>query len=263
MISDCHMHTGFSSDSDAKPEEMAEQAIRMGMEHICITDHFDMDYPGGEFALDTETYFDKIKKLQSEFEGRLEIRLGVELGLQPYLAGRIQTYADAYPFDYVIGSVHLVNGLDPYDRETYPGTDAELYREYFECTLKNIRAVKGFQALGHLDYVVRYGYEREKGYSYQNYADVIDEILRELIFRGIALEVNSGGLKYGLGFPNPHPDILKRYRELGGEMITVGSDAHQPGHVGYGFGLIRDILLDCGFRYFTEFSGHAPFFVYL
>ena len=115
-------------------------------------------------------------------------------------------------------------GLDPYDRDQYPGSDRELYREYFACTLENIRSVTGFQALGHLDNVVRYGHGREKEYSYRAYADVIDEILRELICRGIALEVNSGGLKYGLGFPNPHPDVLKRYRELGGELVTVGSD---------------------------------------
>ena len=92
---------------------------------------------------------------------------------------------------------------------------------------------------------------------------MIDEILRELICRGIALEVNSGGLKYGLGFPNPHPDVLKRYRELGGELVTVGSDAHRPEHVGYGFSQVREILLDCGFQYFAEFSRRKPVFTRL
>lgn len=263
MISDCHMHTRFSSDSDAPLEEMAEQALKLGMKRICVTDHYDMEYPGGEFSLDTASYLKELEELGERYAGRLEIRRGVELGLQPHLGQSIRAYTRTHPFDYVIGSVHLVRGLDPYDRDQYPGSDRELYREYFICTLENIRSVTGFQALGHLDYVVRYGYGREKEYSYRAYADVIDEILRELICRGIALEVNSGGLKYGLGFPNPHPDVLKRYRELGGELVTVGSDAHRPEHVGYGFSQVREILLDCGFQYFAEFSRRKPVFTRL
>lgn len=263
MISDCHLHTCFSSDSDAGADCMARQAAGLGMERICVTDHFDMDYPGGEFYLDTEAYLKKLQELKEQWKGRLDIRFGVELGLQPHLADRIREYAGKWPFDYIIGSVHLVNGLDPYYREQYPGSDSSLYGEYFECTLENIRRPLEIQSLGHLDYVVRYGREKEKAYSCREYAEVIDEILRELIRRGIALEVNSGGLKYGLGFPNPHPDILKRYRELGGEMVTVGSDAHRPEEVGYGFGQVREILLDCGFKYFTEFSDRKPVFTRL
>ncbi len=263
MISDCHMHTRFSTDSDAPLEKMAEQALKLGMKRICVTDHYDMEYPGGEFSLDTASYLKELEALGERYAGRLEIRRGVELGLQPHLGQSIRAYIRTHPFDYVIGSVHLVGGLDPYDRDQYPGSDRELYREYFACTLENIRSVTGFQALGHLDYVVRYGYGREKEYSYRAYADVIDEILRELICRGIALEVNSGGLKYGLGFPNPHPDVLKRYRELGGELVTVGSDAHRPEHVGYGFSQVREILLDCGFQYFAEFSRRKPVFTRL
>ena len=260
MMSDCHMHTGFSSDSDARPEEMAARAERLGMKAICFTDHYDMDYPGGEFQLETEPYLEKLEELREAYRGRLEIRLGVELGLQPHLGQRIRAYTRKYPFDYVIGSAHLVDGLDPYDREQYPGTDEELYRDYFRCTLENIRGIRGFHALGHLDYVVRYGYTKEKNYSYKGFRELIDPILRELAERGIALEVNSGGLKYGLGFPNPHPDILKRYRELGGEMVTLGSDAHRPEHVGYGFSQVRELLLACGYKYYTEFRRGKPVF---
>ncbi len=261
MMSDCHMHTAFSSDSDAGMEAMAEQALRLGMEAVCITDHYDMDYPGGEFQLDTVSYLNRLEELREKYRGRLEIRRGVELGLQPHLGERIRNYTETYSFDYVIGSVHLVNGLDPYERQQYPGTDQELYREYFCCTLENIRKIRGFHALGHLDYVVRYGYTKEKEYSYRKYAEQIDPILRELAERGIALEVNSGGLKYGLGFPNPHPEILKRYRELGGEMVTLGSDAHRPEHVGYGFSQILETLQACGYKYYTEFSRGEPIFI--
>ena len=140
-------------------------------------------------------------------------------------------------------------------------TDEEMYREYFQSTLETVKKVQCFQSLGHLDYIVRYGYTREKDYSYHKYADIIDEILKELIRKEIALEINTGGLKCGLGFTNPHPDILKRYRELGGTMVTVGSDAHRPEHVGYGFELLTQILTEAGFHYITQFSDRKPEFI--
>ena len=166
MLADCHMHTCFSEDSDSPVEAMIDQAIRLGMKRICITDHYDMDFPKGEFQLDTEAYRKRIEELRERYRGRLEIGLGVELGLQPHLAGRIQAYVRRYPYDFVIGSVHLLEGKDPYNRQDFDLSDQELYERYFACTLENIRSTEGFQTLGHLDYVVRYGYSREREYSY-------------------------------------------------------------------------------------------------
>ena len=107
-----------------------------------------------------------------------------------------------------------------------------------DIRVQNVRIDGDFDVLGHLDYVVRYGIEQEKEYSYRKFADEIDEILKILIKRGKGLEINMAGLKYGLPFAHPHPDILKRYRELGGEIITVGSDAHRPEHIAYEFAKI-------------------------
>ena len=85
--------------------------------------------------------------------------------------------------------------------------------------------------LGHIDYVVRYGRKRAEEYSYDEFADEIDAVLKKVLQMGKGIELNTGGFKYGLGFCNPHPDIIRRYRELGGEIITVGADAHCPEHV--------------------------------
>ncbi len=234
--------------------------------------------------------------------------IGVEFGLQPHLGERARDYVQQYPFDYVIGSTHMLHGLDPYIRENFQNhTDKQLYREMFEETLINIQNVKDFDSMGHLDYIVRYGLEREKAYSYKENADVIDEILkcliqngkglelntaglkyglpfahpypeilkryREkenadvideilkcLIQNGKGLELNTAGLKYGLPFAHPYPEILKRYRELGGEIITVGSDGHKPEHLAYDFHKVKDILLTCGFKYYTEFRKRKPIF---
>ena len=161
----------------------------------------------------------------------------------------------------MIGSVHMFCSQDPY----YPGyfsnqTDEEGYRKAFEITLDNIRNVSEFDALGHMDYIVRYGKNREQDYSYAKYADYLDEILRHLIQNGKGLEVNTSGWKYGLPFAHPHQDLLKRYKEFGGEIITIGSDAHIPEQVAYDFHKVKGYLEACGFKYYTEFRQRKPYF---
>lgn len=270
---DMHMHTWFSTDSEACPRDMADEAVRKGLKTICFTDHFDKDDLewGEEGIFDVDAYFVEMQKLQEEYAGKLSIRIGIELGLRTYLKDYYEELTKKYPFDFVIGSVHNV----PYKKDaegnilyTDPAaeklftdrTDKEAYRLMMETTLENVRTSDCFQALGHLDYVVRYGKSREKEYSYTDYADIIDEILKLLIEKEKGLEVNSAGLKYGLPFAHPHPDVLKRYRELGGEIITIGADAHKPEHIAYDFAKAEEILKSCGFKYYTEFFEQKPVF---
>lgn len=270
---DMHMHTWFSTDSEACPCDMADEAVRKGLKTICFTDHFDKDDLewGEEGIFDVDAYFVEMQKLQEEYAGKLNIRIGIELGLRTYLKDYYEELTKKYPFDFVIGSVHNV----PYKKDaegnilyTDPAaeklftdrTDKEAYRLMMETTLENVRTSDCFQTLGHLDYVVRYGKSREKEYSYTDYADIIDEILKLLIEKEKGLEVNSAGLKYGLPFVHPHPDVLKRYRELGGEIITIGADAHKPEHIAYDFAKAEEILKSCGFKYYTEFFEQKPVF---
>lgn len=270
---DMHMHTWFSTDSEACPRDMADEAVRKGLKTICFTDHFDKDDLewGEEGIFDVDAYFVEMQKLQEEYAGKLNIRIGIELGLRTYLKDYYEELTKKYPFDFVIGSVHNV----PYKKDaegnilyTDPAaeklftdrTDKKAYRLMMETTLENVRTSDCFQTLGHLDYVVRYGKSREKEYSYTDYEDIIDEILKLLIEKEKGLEVNSAGLKYGLPFAHPHPDVLKRYRELGGEIITIGADAHKPEHIAYDFAKAEEILKSCGFKYYTEFFEQKPVF---
>lgn len=270
---DMHMHTWFSTDSEACPRDMADEAVRKGLKTICFTDHFDKDDLewGEEGIFDVDAYFVEMQKLQEEYAGKLNIRIGIELGLRTYLKDYYEELTKKYPFDFVIGSVHNVpykkdaegNVLytDPAAEKLFTDrTDKEAYRLMMETTLENVRTSDCFQTLGHLDYVVRYGKSREKEYSYTDYADIIDEILKLLIEKEKGLEVNSAGLKYGLPFAHPHPDVLKRYRELGGEIITIGADAHKPEHIAYDFARAEEILKSCGFKYYTEFFEQKPVF---
>ena len=268
MKADFHTHTDFSSDGEYSPEEIIEAAIEKGLKTICITDHHDIDFPkyisATGFQLDFDAYFEKLKKLQEFYKEKIDIRIGVELGLQPHLSEECKAVVEKYPFDFVIGSIHIIDGKDPYYKEFFENiTDEEGYRRTFEVTLETIQNVSSYDVLGHLDYVVRYGIHKDRDYSYAKYADLIDEILRLLIANGKGLEVNTGGWKNGLAFPNPHSDVVKRYKELGGEIITVGSDGHRPIHIGYDFHRIGAYLRECGFKFYTEFRKRQPVFMEL
>lgn len=261
---DYHMHTRFSSDSDAEPEDMIKGALEKGLETICITDHQDTDYPEGKdlFQIDMESYIPTLEKLKETYKDKIDVGIGVEIGLQPHLGEWYHSYISSYPFDFVIGSVHVVEKMDPYNKTFFEKyTDREGYRKAFEETLAGIRAISDFDVLGHMDYIVRYGKRQEKEYCWTEYKDLIDMILRELIRQGKGIEMNMAGFKYGLGFCHPYPDIIKRYRELGGEIITIGADAHKPEHIAYNYAEAGEILLAAGFRYYTVFKERKPEFV--
>ncbi len=260
---DVHMHTDFSHDSESTPEQMVEGAIEKGLEVICFTDHYDKDNMdwGPEDIFEPEKYFDKMTQVQEKYKGKICVRIGVELGLQPHLGGYYEEFVKKYPFDFVIGSVHSAKGTDIAQKKIFDGrTDEEAYRVIFQEMLEDVEAYSGFDVFGHVDYVARYGREHEKEYSYRRFADEIDALLRSLIDKGCGIELNMSGLKYGLPFAHPHTDVLKRYRELGGELITVGADGHRPEHIAYDFHKVKDILESCGFKYYAEFERRRPRF---
>ncbi len=266
MLWDTHMHTGFSGDSDASPESMAEAAIARGLDGICITDHLDYDYPEDEtlFLLDLPAYEQGIHTLHDRYSNRIPILFGIEIGLQPQVAEANRRVTARYPFDFVIGSSHVIHRQDPYYAAFFEGrTEQEAYREYFESILENLDTDADFDVYGHLDYVVRYGPHQNQFYTYECHADVIDEILRRLIACGKGIELNTAGFKYGLRHPNPTEAILRRYRELGGEILTLGADAHQPAHVAFAFDRVPALLSEAGFSYYTVFKNRQPEFIRL
>lgn len=263
---DMHMHSQFSSDSDAPQEDMILTAMDAGLSGICFTDHLDIDYPDNPllFQLDLPNYVASVLALQEKYRDKFPVHLGIELGLQPHLGKLHNDILSQYPFDFVIGSSHVVHGFDPYFPAFYEGrNEKDCYREYFESILENIHAFDGFDVYGHIDYVVRYGPTKNADYDWKHYQDIIDEVLKLLIEKGKGIEINTGGFKYGLGHPNPTEDIICRYHELGGEIITIGADAHAPQHIGFDFQKVPDILKNAGFDYFTVFKNRKPEFIKL
>ena len=266
MYYDFHLHTSFSSDSQAPMESMIQRGIALGLPGICFTEHMDLDFPPGElnFLVDLPAYEKTCRELKEKYADTISVFFGLEMGLQPHLKKEIPTLATSSDFDFLIGSVHVADRLDPYKKDFYEGrTQYQAYHRYFEVVLENLKTFSCFDTCGHIDYVVRYGPEKNKDYSYRAYRDILAEILKTLIEKGIGLECNSAGFKYGLGHPNPTEDILTRYRELGGEILTLGSDGHTPEHMAYDFPKMGELLKACGFRYYTIFKKRKPEFIKL
>lgn len=261
---DYHVHTLFSSDSEARPEAHIERAIALGMPAICFTDHMDPHYPeeyGYTFMFDPAAYFPVMDRLREQYQGRIQVRAGVEMGLQTAYREETTGYIQDNPWDFVIGSIHQIDGMDPYMDGYFDNrTEEEAYRIYFEETLKNLQTYEPvYDVLGHLDYIFRCGNQTITD-AWNAWPELMDAILRELVEQGIGLDINTGGFKKGLTTQHPHDNLLKRYRELGGELLTFGSDAHVPEHLGAHFPETGEKLKSLGFRYYASYTGRTPSF---
>lgn len=270
ILSDYHLHSSFSGDSNTPMDVMIEKGISLGLKNMCFTEHMDIDYTYikeediGMFDLNTDSYLFDLIKHREKYKDQINIYFGVELGLQPHIAKKLSSYVKSYDFDFVIGSSHICNKKDPYFPQFYEGrSEEEAYREYFSSILDNLKVFHNFDVYGHLDYVVRYGPNRDKDYSYEKYKDILDLILMRLIDMEKGIEINTGGVSYGLKELNPCTGIIRRYRELGGEIITIGSDAHTPERITKAFDRAANILKECGYRYYSIFAGRMPEYIKL
>ncbi len=264
---DCHLHSSFSGDSETPMEEMVLQGISQNLNTLCFTEHNDFGYPdapdlkGEAFLLNVDSYLYDLARLKERYAGKICLLFGVELGLQPQAMRENAVFAKCHEFDFIIGSSHVCHGRDPYYPDFFEGrSDGEAYLEYFESVLENIKKFSNFDVYGHLDYVVRYGRTKGSEYSYRKYSDILDEILRQLLDRGKGIELNTGGIKSGMRDFHPCADILRRYRELGGEIVTVGSDSHDAKNIAAHFDRAAEVLKACGFSYYCVFEKRSPEF---
>ncbi len=264
--SDFHMHSHHSGDCKAPMKDMIESAIEKGLTEICFTEHLDLDYPEppdlppDAFELDISSYNKELTALRVEYRDRITIRYGIEIGMQSQVAKENQAAADSSPFDFIIASQHLVDKRDPYYPDFWaPDTVENIFKRFFEQTLENLKLFTNYDVLGHLDYISRYVPKGDTTYSYERFADQIDAILMHLIKNDKGLDVNSKVLAHSDTLPpNPCPEVLKRYRELGGRIITFGSDAHTPDRIACGFDKIHQIALDAGFSEYYTYEARTP-----
>lgn len=256
---DYHVHTDISADCNVPMADMARAAAAAGIRELCFTEHIDLGLPEGpDFTVDFARYRSVLEETRAAFP-ELTIRMGIEAGLDMSTKGEMPALLDG--LDYVIGSQHLVYGEDPYYQRVWEDrTQRQIYDEYLAESLRTVQGCDFYDVLGHLGYVAKFCPYPDKLMRYADITDAIDEILRTLVEKGKGLEVNTNGL-YMTPDTMPEAPIIRRYRELGGEIVTVGSDAHYTEVVGHAVPETLALLKSLGFDYVCAFDARKPRFL--
>lgn len=268
---DQHTHCNFSTDSDVSPESMIQGAIKKQLTHLTLTDHMDLEYPGSTkeaplFEFNPQKYFTALTPLKESCQNSLTLGIGIELGLRPGrndLNVQMHRLLSDYPFDFVLGSIHLLGNEDPYYEEYWRNRlPKDILSRYFNDMLVSLTKYDNFDSLGHLDYLIRYipADCGTKDYVYKEYAELLDEILKLLIQKNKALEINTAGLIKGLPCFHPKLEVLKRYLELGGELLTIGSDGHSSDKIATEFAKAEKLLLSCNVKGYYVYKKRIPEF---
>jgi histidinol-phosphatase (PHP family) len=240
---------------------IAQAAQSRGLTGIVFTEHGEW-YPGDEAYgfLDLNAYFAEIDEARAHLESRrgrenrFALLSGIELGNPHEFPEHVGPLLARYPFDLVIGSVHWIDNLPGWERPIFESGMTAVYRRYFEELLAMVEGAE-FDVLGHLDLVRRDSWDLfGETLTLEPYAEMIDTVLRRLIADGRGLEINTSALRKGLPETVPGVAMVRRYRELGGEVLVIGSDAHRPEHLGYGFSVARDMALAAGFKRVARFE---------
>lgn len=256
---DYHMHSDFSADCETPMEKTIQSAIEKGLKEICFTEHVDYDYPDPsiEFDLDVVEYDKTIKALQAKYADQISVKKGVEIGVQPHVLEESAQLVKDNRFDFIICSLHAADRKDLHYGSFYEGrTTEEAYAYYYEELLHCIERFDQYSVLGHLDLVKRYKTLDVD----RNFHEIIREIFKVIIPEGKGIEMNTSGFAYGLESAMPSKDILELYKACGGEIITIGSDAHQAHHVAHKFPESLQLLKEIGFEYIATFDQLQPSF---
>lgn len=271
MFADYHVHTEFSDDSIYPMEQVVKDAIAMKMDKICFTDHVDygikedwdcghpIQYRGTEplANVDYPVYAARIKELQALYKKQIDIKMGMEFGIQTHTIPQYETLFQKYPFDFIILSIHQVEDKEFWTQDFQKGKSQEEYnRRYYEEMLHVVKQYQNYSVLGHMDLITRY--DKNGIYPFEKMEAIISEILEIVIKNGKGIELNTSYHRYGLKDATPSINILKRYRELGGEIITIGSDSHGPGQLGAYMEEAKKLLKNLGFSYFCSYDKMQP-----
>ena len=267
MYYDYHMHCSFSADSNTPMEDMINKSIELGLREICFTDHVDYSIITNNIeenhTVDYNEYFRKLEYFQNKYKFQISIKKGIEMGLQNHTLSKCMEDIEKNDFDFVIASIHTINKSDLIERDFYKDkTQFEAYRQYYQILYNMIKQLKSYSVLGHVDIVKRYG-DLNNIIDDKIFSDEIDEILKMAIYDGKGIEINTSCFRYKLPDLTPSSYILKRYKELGGEIITTGSDSHNTSQIAHEFKTAYNALKDMGYKYICNFDKMKPNFIKL
>ena len=284
MFADYHIHSAFSDDSTESMDDQVKRAISLGMDEICFTDHVDYgikkdwhDPEGIQFRItyghgmrmeqplanvDYPAYFEKIDLLREIYGEQVTIGKGLEFGMQLHTVPQYQALYERYAdeLDFVLFSVHQVQNLEFWTQDFQKGKSQKTYNdEYYHEIYNTMKLYKNYSVLAHLDLIVRY--DLAGVYTFEKEKEIIAEILRLAIVDGKGIELNTSSWKYGLTDTQPSRAILQLYKDLGGEIITIGSDAHDRKQVGDHYAEAMKILRDeIGFKAICTYRHMKPVF---
>lgn len=279
---DCHTHTSFSPDGRNKPEEMCERAEELELSAYAVTDHCDCNlwYPAEHYTdnvselKDLEMYgqgeriiksINYVKSLKQKYAGKLNLICGIELGQPLQDIENAEKIAANKDIDFIIGSHHQNKGLDDFYYYKYDKMEkdeiCQLIENAFKETYEMCRWGK-FDVLGHLTYPLRYicgDYGID--INMKNFDDIINEIFKLLVQKGKGIEINTSGLRQKYGKTFPGLKYIKMFRDLGGEIISIGSDAHCKDDLGKGIADGTELAIEAGFKYLCYFKERKPNFI--
>lgn len=255
---DLHVHTRFSCDSRAPMLEMCRAALKVGIGEIGFSEHFDLmpgDLCRGFFKADA--WWEALERCRSAFAGSLVIRAGIEVGEAHRFSTEVDDVLGGYPWDYALGSLHWVDEECVLEESYFSRPVDQAYRDYFRELAAMVNGAD-FDVLAHLDIVKRYGFDRYGEFKPERYEGEIRAVLRACVDRDVALEVNTSGLRRPVGETLPTCRVLSWYRQEGGRWVTLGSDAHEPGHVGFGLEEALGVVGEAGFTNLASFEARRP-----
>ncbi|MBQ2903913.1 MAG: histidinol-phosphatase HisJ family protein [Clostridia bacterium] len=260
---DLHMHTSSSFDGNYSAAQMTESAIAHELSTIAFTDHFDVDfYERHNLGIRQQTSYEDILSVIENYSHEIRILRGIEMGQPTYDIPLTEKSLERYEYDFVIGSIHNPRNQPDYGDFDYASlSQNEIYSmldNYFEEELL-LAKWNGFDTFAHLTYPMRYIVQAGRNdIELDRYGDITDEIFRTLVANGKALEINTSGLRQPIGKTMPTENYVRRFKELGGELLTLGSDAHFTDHTGAGIDEGYAIAERCGFEYVTYFKNRKP-----
>lgn len=258
MFSDYHMHSDLSNDSTYPTEDLVKQAIALGIQEICLTEHSDYGTMG-DYVVDYEAYYAEYKRLKEKYKDQIVIKFGCEFGVQKHTIVKYEKDFKKYDFDFIILSNHQVDDLEFWTQQFQKGKTQEEYNlGYYQAILDVIEQYDNYSVLGHLDMIKRY--DQQGTYPDENAKEILTKILQHVIKNKKGIEINTSSVRYELPDLTPSRYILKLYKELGGEILTIGSDTHEEEHVGFYIEEVKGELKKLGFTKFCTFDKMQPIF---
>lgn len=252
MRADYHIHTSFSDDSTCPMEEMIKKALKLNIDEICFTDHVDYGVKADENC-DYDRYFDEYYRLKDKYSKNISLKIGIEFGVQKEYIDKYNKDFEKYNFDFVIMSIHQVDNLEFWTQDYQRGkTQREYNRGHYKEMLEIVKNFNNYSIVGHLDSIKRY--DKVGIYPDEEIMDLVEEIFEIVIKNNKGIEVNTSSFLYGLEDLTPSKKILKKYLDMGGKILTIGSDAHESKNLYNKIDDVKEILKEIGFNSFSTFD---------